>query len=88
MKKLQGIIEGEKCGWSGDSYMDINLGELQVGGHYDSGYHARKVRTEEDKRRKKWITTFIYKDGRQRNLDGKWEVSDYGTLYRDTWGEN
>lgn len=88
MKKLQGIIEGENCGWTGDTYMDINIGELQVGGTYRNGYHARKVRTEEDKRKKKWITTFIYKDGTQTNLDGKWEVTDYGTLHRDTWGEN
>jgi len=88
MKKLQGIIEGEKCGWTGDEYMDINIGELQVGGTYRYGYQSRKVRREDDKRKKKWVTTFIYKDGTQTNLDGKWEVTDYGTLHRDTWGEN
>lgn len=87
MKKLQGLIQGEECDWTGDNYMGINLSELQVGGTYSSGYHARKVRREDDKRKKKWVTTFIYKDGTQTHLDGKWDVTDYGRLHRDTWGE-
>ena len=85
---LKGLIKGRKANWQGDDYMGINLGELEPNGTYRNGIHARKVRSQEDKRRKVWVTTFFFKDGSQTNLDGRWDLLDNGTLRRETWLED